>query len=154
MKMSDFIAPENVLVRLQVKDKPQLLTELSRRAAAPLLMDVRTILGALTAREELGSTGIGDGVAIPHARLEGLRTLFGLFAHLERPIDFAAIDDKPVDLVFLLLSPTGADSDHLAALASVSRRLRDRSLAERLRATHNPGALYDLLSGTSPPAKS
>ena len=154
MKISDFIAPENVVVRLGVKDKPQLLTELSRRAAAPLLTDVRTILAALTAREELGSTGIGDGIAIPHARIERLPAPFGLFAHLDRPIDFAAIDDKPVDLVFLLLSPTGADSEHLAALACVSRRLRDRKVAERLRAARDPGALYDMLAGTSPSAKS
>ena len=96
-------------------------------------------------RERLGTTGVGDGVAIPHGKLANLPRLFGLFARLERPIDFEAIDEQPVDLIFLLLAPGGAGADHLKALARVSRLLRDRSMREKLRGSETPEALYALL---------
>jgi PTS system nitrogen regulatory IIA component len=96
-------------------------------------------------REKLGSTGVGSGIAIPHGKLSKLNKLFGVFARLERPIDFEALDGQSVDLVFLLLAPEGAGADHLKALARVSRLLRDRALVDKLRATENAEALYALL---------
>src|SRR5262249_33641394 len=119
------------------------------RAARLLAIDGQTILDALMSREMLGSTGIGQGVALPHARLSGLQRFFGLFARLERPINFDAIDDRPVDLVFLLLIPEKAGNDHLAALAAVSRRLRDRDVAARLR-TDTDTNLYSTLTQDFP----
>ncbi|MGH7156393.1 MAG: PTS sugar transporter subunit IIA, partial [Acetobacteraceae bacterium] len=130
-------------------DKARLLDELSRRAGKATGIDAKIILNALSVREGLGSTGIGHGIAVPHARIEGLQSIFGLFARLERPIDFAAIDNQPTDLVFLLLIPTGAGNEQLAALACVSRRLRDRDVAQRLRGTANDRELYIRLVGPS-----
>jgi nitrogen PTS system EIIA component len=147
MDMRQLIAPEDV-IGLRAKGKMQLLQELARRAAKSLGIEVRPILKALTAREELGSTGVGHGIALPHARIPGLARLFSLFARLEKPIEFDAVDARPVDLVFLLLVPANADKEHLAALASVSRCLRDPETARRLRATSEPHALYDVLAGT------
>src|SRR5204862_6589939 len=106
----------------------------------------RTIYGVLIERERLGTTGIGMGVAIPHGRLPGLARLCGVFARLDRPIPFEAIDDQPVDLIFLLLAPEAAGSDHLKALALVSRLLRDRTVCEKLRGTNNADALFALLT--------
>ena len=105
----------------------------------------RTIYDVLIERERLGSTGIGRGIGIPHGRLPGLDTLSGIFARLDRPVPFDAIDDQPVDLIFLLLAPEGAGADHLKALARVSRLLRDRTVCEKLRGTDNADALYALL---------
>jgi nitrogen PTS system EIIA component len=147
MDMTQLIGPEQVL-SLRSRGKTQLLQELARRAAKSLGIEVRAILDALTAREELGSTGVGHGIAIPHARVAGLARLFSLFARLEKPIDFDAVDGQPVDLVFLLLIPANADKEHLAALASVSRCLRDHETARRLRATSEPHALYGVLAAT------
>src|SRR5665213_2230535 len=98
MDIRDLIAPDRAIASLRISDKSQLLQELARRAAASLGMDVSTIHDPLLSREKLGSTGIGHGVALPHARIRGLKNVFGLFVRLERPIDFAAIDDQPVDL--------------------------------------------------------
>jgi PTS system nitrogen regulatory IIA component len=103
------------------------------------------VFEVLLERERLGTTGVGGGIAIPHGRLPGLTHMFGLFARLERPVDFEAIDERPVDLIFLLLAPSAAGADHLKALARVSRLLRDRSLVEKLRATESADALYALL---------
>lgn len=148
MEIADLINPDRVIPGLRVSDKAQLLNELSRRAALMLGSDVQTIAGALTKREELGSTGIGHGIAIPHARVDGLRQIFGLFARLERAIDFAAVDAQPVDLAFLLLIPTNAGNEHLAALACVSRCLRDRDIAQRLRAATDAHTLFARLTGS------
>ena len=147
MDMTELIGPEQV-VSLRARSKTQLLQELARRASKSLGIEVKTILDALTTREELGSTGVGHGIALPHARITGLGRLFSLFARLEKPIDFDAVDSRPVDLVFLLLVPANADKEHLAALASVSRRLRDPEIAHRLRATSEPRRLYAVLAGT------
>ena len=148
MDITNLIDADRVITSLRVSDKQQLLTELARRAARRLGIDTQAILGALVAREELGSTGLGQGIAIPHARIDSLNSFFGLFARLERPIDFAAVDERPVDLVFLLLMPADAGNAHLAALSSISRRLRDRAVAERLRVADEPAALYEILAGT------
>lgn len=146
MEIADFITPASVVPSLRVPNKKQLLQELARRAAALVDRPERVILETLTERERLGSTGIGSGTAAPHGRLEGLSRIFGLFARLERPIDFEAIDDRPVDLVFLLLTPASAGADHLKALAVVSRLLRDRVICEKLRGTDHAEALHALLT--------
>ncbi len=148
MEMADLIKPDRVIAGLRVSDKVQLLNELSRRAAMMLGFDGQTVVGALTKREELGSTGIGHGIAIPHARVDGLQQIFGLFARLERAIDFAAVDGEPVDLAFLLLIPTNAGNEHLAALACVSRCLRDRDVAQGLRAATDGQTLFARLVGS------
>ena len=148
MDITALIEPEQV-IRLRATSKPQLLQELARRAAKSIGIDAQAIFDALTTREGLGSTGVGRGVAIPHAKVSGLARIFSLFARLENSIDFEAVDGRPVDLVFLLLIPSNADKEHLAALASVSRCLRDHETARRLRATSAPDALYDLLSAAA-----
>jgi PTS system nitrogen regulatory IIA component len=141
------IGPDRIFDRLRVADKAVLLGELGRRAASLLGLPSAAIVASLAAREALGSTGVGHGIAVPHARLEGLAGLAGFFARLDRPIDFAAIDGRPVDLVFLLLSPADGPSVHLAALAAVSRRLRDRAVATAIREASGAAALRAALIG-------
>jgi PTS system nitrogen regulatory IIA component len=149
MEMRELIKPENVL-RLSVGTKIQLLQDLARRAAKALDLDVQAIVDLVIAREALGSTGVGAGVAIPHTRISRLAHFFTLFARLETPIGFAAVDGQPVDLIVLLLIPDAAANDHLAALACVSRRLRDPEIAFQLRATSDPRQLYDVLTTVLP----
>jgi PTS system nitrogen regulatory IIA component len=122
------------------------LQELAKRAAALTGLPERAIFDVLIERERLGTTGIGMGTAIPHGKLAGLDMLYGIFARLERPIPFDAIDDQPVDLIFLLLAPENAGADHLKALALVSRLLRDRQVCQKLRGTDRADALYALLT--------
>ena len=145
MEIADLISPGSVVAQLRASNKKQVLHELAKRAAALTGAPERTIYDVLIERERLGTTGIGMGVAIPHGRLPGLARLCGVFARLDRPIPFEAIDDQPVDLIFLLLAPEAAGSDHLKALAQVSRLLRDRAVCEKLRGTDNADALYALL---------
>jgi PTS system nitrogen regulatory IIA component len=147
MQMSDLIKPEQVLAASPAANKMELLQELARGAASEVGVDAQTILAALFAREELGSSGVGAGVALPHTRIPGLRRYFGLFARLVQPIEFSAVDGQPVDLVFVLLIPTSAGNDHLAALACVSRRLRNRAVSLQLRAAPTVRELYNLLVG-------
>ena len=146
MKIGDVIGLNQVIVGLRVADKAQLLQELARRAAAAVALDQRTILDALLARENLGSTGLGKGFALPHARLTTLPAPFALFVRLARPIDFASIDDRPVDLVILLLTPASAGSEHLATLAALSRPLRDAAFVQRVRQAPDATALHTLLA--------
>ena len=146
MDIADLITPKAVIANLRSANKRQLLQELAKRAAATTGTPERLIYEVLVERERLGTTGIGAGIAIPHGKLAGLPHLYGVFARLERPIDFEAIDDQPVDLVFLLLAPEGAGADHLKALARVSRLLRDRTTCAKLRGTDNADALYALLT--------
>lgn len=150
MEITDLITPRSVVAQLRVTNKKQALQELAKRAAALTGIQERAIYDVLIERERLGSTGIGMGVGIPHGRLPGLDTLCGVFARLDRPVPFDAIDDQPVDLIFLLLAPDGAGADHLKALARVSRLLRDRSVCEKLRGTDNADALYALLIDRTP----
>ena len=144
--IGDLVTPERVYAQLRVSSKRQALQELAKRAAAPTGLSERAIFEVLSERERLGSTGIGMGTAIPHGKLAGLDTLYGIFARLERPIPFDAIDDQPVDLIFLLLAPENAGADHLKALALVSRLLRDRPVCRKLRGTDRADALYALLT--------
>jgi PTS system nitrogen regulatory IIA component len=145
MELADLIAPERVIASLRVPGKRQALQELARRAAAAAKQDERDVFEVLWERERLGSTGIGMGTAVPHGKLPRLDRLYGVFARLERPIDFDAIDDRPVDLIFALLAPENAGADHLKALACVSRLLRNRTICEKLRGTDRAEALYALL---------
>lgn len=148
MEISDLLSPEHVFARLRATSKKQALQELARRAAQATGQNERTIFDVLMERERLGTTGVGNGIAIPHGKLPTLDRLHGLFARLEQPIDFDAIDERPVDLLFLLLAPETAGADHLKALARVSRLLRDKSACEKLRGTDDSEALYALLVDT------
>ena len=145
MDLADLIEPGRVVYAGRASNKEQLLQDLASRAATLLNLDAQAICNALQAREELGSTGLGDGFALPHARIEGLDRLFGMFMRLNRPVHFDSVDAKPVDLVFLLLSPATAQGEHLAALAAVSRHLRDKEFAARLRGASSVAALCSLL---------
>jgi PTS system nitrogen regulatory IIA component len=146
MPLSDLVAPNAILPALKVNNKKQVLHELAARASALTGQNERTIFEILMQREKLGSTGIGNGVAIPHGKLPTLTRLFGLFARLDRPLDFEALDGQPVDLVFLLLAPEGAGADHLKALARVARLLREPAVAHKLRASHEAESLYAVLA--------
>ncbi len=137
--------PDAVLASVKASGKKALLADLASRAAALMGLDERKLFDRLLERERLGSTGIGGGIAIPHGRMSTLSAPRGLFARLVNPIDFDSIDDRPVDIVFLLVAPEGAGADHLKALARVSRLLRDRNLVDKLRATESADALYALL---------
>jgi len=146
MELAELIAPKGVIPDMRASSKKQALLEVAQRAAHLTGLHERTIFDALLERERLGSTGVGNGIAIPHAKLPGLARLQGLFARLDPPVDFDAVDDQPVDLVFLLLAPESAGADHLKALARVSRLLRDRPICEKLRGAEHPDALYALLT--------
>jgi nitrogen PTS system EIIA component len=152
MTLTDLIAPNAIVPALKVNNKKQAIQELASRAAELTGQNERAILEILLQREKLGSTGVGNGVAIPHGKLPKLGRLFGLFARLERPIDFEALDGQPVDLIFLLLAPEAAGADHLKALARVARLLRDSKIARGLRDSRDADALYAVLS--LPPASS
>ena len=149
MEISDLITVDCVDANLRVTSKKQVLQELSKRAADITGEHERVIFDVLMERERLGTTGVGNGIAIPHGKLASVDRLYGLFARLETPIDFQSIDEQPVDLVFLLLAPETAGADHLKALARVSRLLRDDSVCEKLRGTDENEALYVLLTQTS-----
>src|SRR5438105_8196302 len=146
MPLTDLVAPNAVLAALKVSSKKQLLHELAAKAAELCGESERAILEVLQQRERLGSTGVGNGIAIPHGKLPKLNKLFGLFVRLERPIDFEALDGQPVDLIFLLLAPEAAGADHLKALARVARLLRDGDIARKLRESHDADALYSVLA--------
>lgn len=149
MPLSELISPEAVLPSLRVQSKKQALQELAGAAARVTGLPEGEIFATLLQRERLGSTGIGEGIAIPHGKLPGMSRLIGFVARLERPIDFEAIDGQPVDLLFLLLAPEGAGADHLKALARVARALREPGLLERVRAARDASALYAVLSQPS-----
>ncbi len=147
MAIGDLIGPDQVIVGLRSGDKTQLLQELANRAAVATSLDPSTIFGALQARENLGSTGLGKGFALPHARLQALKSPYALFVRLARPIDFAAIDERPVDLVILLLTQANGGNQHLATLAAVSRPMRDATFVQKLREAQDAAALHRVLAG-------
>jgi PTS system nitrogen regulatory IIA component len=151
MRLTDFVSPEAIFANVRANNKKQLLQELSQRAAKLAGLDEREIFDALLHRERLGSTGIGEGVAIPHGKLAKVKTIFGIFARLERPIDFDSLDGAPVDLVFLLIAPEASGADHLKALACVARVLRDPTLVSAVRATRDADALFSLFDQRSTP---
>ena len=146
MALTDLVVPQAVVSSLRANNKKQALQELAARAAAICGRSEREVLEVLMQRERLGSTGIGNGIAIPHGKLARLERLFGVFARLERPIDFEALDGQPVDLMFLLLAPEGAGADHLKALARIARLLRDPEIAHKLRQARDAEAIYAVLT--------
>jgi len=148
MPLNDILAPDAVMASLRVNSKKQALQELSERAALVSGLAAREVFDSLLQRERLGSTGVGDGIAIPHGKLARCGRIFGIFARLERPIDFEALDGLPVDLMFLLIAPENAGADHLKALALIARALRSPGLAAKLRATRDSSALFSLLTLT------
>ncbi|HZB38517.1 MAG TPA: PTS IIA-like nitrogen regulatory protein PtsN [Beijerinckiaceae bacterium] len=153
MALADLLTPEAVVPHLRPPSKKAALHELAAHAARLTGLDERAIFETLLQRERLGSTGIGEGIAIPHGKLPGLSGMFGLMARLDKPIEFESLDGQPVDLLFLLLAPEGAGADHLKALASVARALRQPGAPERIRKARDADALYAVLTqATSPRA--
>ena len=146
MPLADLVAPNAIVPALRVNGKKQALQELAAKAAALTGQNERSIFEILLQREKLGSTAVGNGIAIPHAKMAKLNRLFGLFARLDRPIDFEALDGQLVDLVFLLLAPEAAGADHLKALARVARLLRDPEMARKLRDCRDAEAIYAVLA--------
>jgi PTS system nitrogen regulatory IIA component len=146
MKISDFLTQTETLLNIRVSDKEQLLQELARKAATKVKVSEDEILSALLKRESLGSTGMGSGVAIPHARFPAIEKPFGIIAKLKQPIDFDAIDGQPVDIVFVLLLPTAAEGEQLGALACVARKLRAADDLVQLRRAKNGSELYAALT--------
>jgi PTS system nitrogen regulatory IIA component len=146
MEIADILTPQSIVPKLSATSKKQVLQELAKRAATVTGLKDRFIFDALLQRERLGTTGVGHGIAIPHGKLEGIDKLFGLFARLEKPVDFDAIDEQPVDLLFLLLAPEIAGADHLKALARVSRLLRNRTICDKIRGSNDGDALYALIT--------
>lgn len=146
--LSDLLSPAAIFADLGIANKKVLFQQIAGIAAKLTNLDAKLIVERLAERERLGSTGFGGGVAIPHGKIEGLDRVIGIFARLSTPIDFAAIDDMPVDLVFLLLSPPDAGVEHLKALARVSRRLRDRAFVAKLRGAGSTDALYALFASS------
>jgi PTS system nitrogen regulatory IIA component len=149
MEIADLLSPDAVLAHVKATTKKQVLQEMAHKAAMLTQLPERRIFETLTEREKLGSTGMGQGLAIPHGRVAGVEKMTGLFAQLDHPVDFDSMDDQPVDLVFLLLAPEGAGADHLKALARVSRLLRNQAMCEKLRAAPQAATLFALLTEPS-----
>ncbi|MDJ0949423.1 MAG: PTS IIA-like nitrogen regulatory protein PtsN [Alphaproteobacteria bacterium] len=146
MQISELLQPDWVIPNLKVTSKKQVLQELAKHSANITGLRGRVIFDILLERERLGTTGVGNGVAIPHGKLPDFDRLYCLFARLEKPVPFDAIDDQPVDLIFLLLAPENAGADHLKALAKISRLLREQSVCEKLRGSDNAEAIYAILT--------
>jgi len=151
MALTALLTPEAILPTLKCSTKKHLLAELSQRAAVLTGLNERDVFDALLQRERLGSTGIGSGIAIPHGKFAQLDRLVGVFARLDRPIDYEALDGQAVDLVFLLLAPEGAGADHLKGLARVARALRNPAMTAQLRATRDADVLHALLTTEDTP---
>jgi PTS system nitrogen regulatory IIA component len=146
MDLVNIITVEAVIPHLKASSKKQALQELARKAAEIAGLEQREIFDVLLERERLGTTGVGGGIAIPHGKLANLDQLYGVFARADRAIEFDAIDDRPVDLIFLLLAPELAGADHLKALARVSRLLRDPETCDKLRGCDTKDAIFALLT--------
>ena len=151
MALAGLLQQSAIIPAMKANSKKQLLQELAAKAAKITGIPEREIFDVILQRERLGSTGVGNGIAIPHGKLKELSQITGLFARLETPVDFEALDDQPVDLVFLLLAPEGAGADHLKALARVARLLREADMVARLRESRDPDALYAVLA--QPPSE-
>ncbi|GAB5509343.1 MAG: PTS IIA-like nitrogen regulatory protein PtsN [Hyphomicrobiales bacterium] len=147
MDLSDLVAPEGVIASLKATSKKQALQMLAGKAAELTGQAERDIFSTLLERERLGSTGVGHGVAIPHGKLPGLDRVVGLFARTNNPLDYEALDDQPVDLLFVLLAPESSGADHLKALARIARVLRDEVMAEKIRSTDHASGIYSVLTG-------
>lgn len=146
MGLNDLIAQDAVIASLKASSKKQVIQEMAEKAAEVTGLSARTVFEQLLQRERLGSTGIGHGIAIPHARVPGIGRIVGVFARLDRPIDFDAVDDEPVDLIFMLLAPEGEGADHLKALARIARVLRDPANTSKIRASRDAAAIFGVLN--------
>ena len=146
MNIADIISKKAVLDNIQVSNKRELIQILSQRVASFSGLDERLVFDAVWERENLGSTGYGEGVAFPHARIEGLKKVCGIFARLDDAVDFDALDGKPVDLVFMLVSPENSGADHLTALATLSRILKTEGSCDKLRNARSVDELYAILN--------
>lgn len=149
MELSELISSDSIVATLKAGSKKQALQELSQIAEDITGVSSRDIFGTVLQRERLGSTGVGQGIAIPHGKLNGLDKIFAIFARLEKPISFDAMDDQPVDLIFMLLAPESAGADHLKALARISRTLRDPSITKKLRDSNSTAEIYTILTQPS-----
>ena len=145
MNLATILPPEAVIPLLPAQDKKHALKLMAAQAARLTGLSEREIFSVLLEREQIGCTGMGNGVCIPHGRFEALKGLHAVFARLERPIEFGAVDGRPVDLIFLLLTPKAANTEHLKALATISRTLRDKQLCAELRKTGDAAKLHALL---------
>lgn len=145
--IGDLVTPERIFLDLRARSKRQLFQDLAAAVERAGHIDHGTVLAALIQREKLGTTGIGDGIAVPHARVVGLEAILGFFARLARPVDYDALDDEPVDLVFLIVAPEAGNADQLKALARIARLLRDPTTASRLRTETDHGNVYSVLRG-------
>lgn len=146
MALADLLQHDAIIPALRVNSKKQLLQELAAKASKLIGIPEKEIFDVILQREKLGSTGVGNGIAIPHGKLTNIASIQGIFARLETPIDFEALDEQPVDLVFLLLAPEGAGADHLKALSRIARVLRDQDLVAKLRASDSDTAIYTFLN--------
>lgn len=146
MKISEILSLNDVFAEVKANNKRQLLQELSEKAAKEVGIDERTVADSIWERENLGSTGYGNGTAFPHARIDGLDNVRAVFARLSTPIDFNSVDGKPVDLVFLLISPENSGADHLTALAALSRILKNEDICEKLRGARTREEIYAILN--------
>ena len=150
--LADFVTLDRVLLELKASSKRQLFQDLASAVEDASGIDQAVALAALVQREKLGTTGIGDGAAVPHARLKGLPGLLGFFARLAKPVDYDSLDDVPVDLVFLLVAPEDENAEQLKALARVARLLRDPALTARLRREDDPAVVHGIITGRIPAA--
>lgn len=146
MELADILSEEAVLVGTNITNKREVLVTLSEKAAALSGQPASEIFEALNDREQLGSTGLGNGIAVPHGKFAALKNVMAVFLKLDRPVDFDSVDDQPVDVVMMLLAPMGAGADHLKALARVARILRTDSVVDALRRTDDPARLYAILT--------
>ena len=146
MELADILSEESVLFCTDIKTKQDVLHRLAERASKETGYSAQELFDALNDRESLGSTGLGNGVAVPHGKFAGLKGVVAVFMKLAKPVDFESVDDQPVDLVMMLLAPMGSGADHLKALARVARVLRTDSIAENLRRANDPARLYTILT--------
>lgn len=146
MNIADIISKNAVLDHVQASSKRELVQSMAEKVSALSGLDERVVFDAVWERESLGSTGYGEGVAFPHARIEGLDKVCGMFARLDEPVDFDSLDGKPVDLVFLLISPENSGADHLTALAALSRILKTEGSCEKLRNARSVDEIYAILN--------
>jgi len=146
MGLDDLIRADAIIAALKASSKKQLLQIMAEKAASITALEERDIFETIFQREKLGSTGVGNGIAIPHGKLVTLDKIVGVFARLQTPVDFEALDDQPVDLVFMLLAPESAGADHLKALSRIARLLRDGEIVAKLRNSYDTQAIYALLT--------
>lgn len=149
MDLTDLLKPESIMPNVRVGSKKQLLQAMAERAAKLTGLAEREIFDTIQQRERLGSTGVGNGIAIPHGKIAQADRLVGVFARLETGIAFEALDDQPVDIAFLLIAPESAGADHLKALSRIARVLRNEEIVDKIRGTIDAAAIYQLLTPQS-----